>query len=142
MRHLLALPLVCAPVCATVCAALAACAAPAPQAAGRFTLEQGASVEAAPGLTLRFEAVEDSRCPPGARCVRAGTLRYRFALRRGSNAPEAFTLSPGEPAAAPAALGGRRVVLDEATVPVPPVPGTSITYRATIGIHPANPPTP
>lgn len=135
MRHALLFPV--------VCATLAACAAPAPpQPAGRFTFDQGASVEVAPGLRLRFEAVDDSRCPPGVRCVWAGTLRYRFAIGRGSDAPEIFTLSPGQPGATPAALGARQVILDEDTIPAPPAPGMSMTYRATISIVPSNLPTP
>ena len=134
MRHLLALPV--------VCATLAACATPAaPQPGGRFTLEPGQFVEVVPGVSVGFEDVDDSRCPPGVRCVWAGKLSYRFAIRRGSDAPEMFTLSPGEPGSTPAALGARQVILDEDTIPAPPAPGTSMTYRATISIVPSNLPT-
>jgi hypothetical protein len=130
MRHLLLLP--------AACIALAACAAPAaPRPAGTFTLERGASTDVAPGVTLTFESVDDSRCPPGVQCVWAGRLSYRFSIRRGGDAPETFTLSPAQPEAAPGALGGGRILLDTATIPAPPAPGAAITYRATITLVPA-----
>ncbi|MGJ9417982.1 hypothetical protein ACHAC9_09475 [Massilia sp. CMS3.1] len=134
MRHLLALPI--------VCATLVACAAPAaPRPGGPFTLERGQAVEVAPGVSLRFEAIEDSRCPPGVHCVWAGKLSYRFSIRRGADAPQMFTLSPEQPQALPAALAGHRIVLDEQAIPAPTAPDTSITYRATISIAPSNLPT-
>ena len=130
MRHLLLLP--------AACIALAACATPAaPRPAGPFTLERGASAELAPGLTLTFESVDDSRCPPGVQCVWAGRLGYRFSIRRGGEAPESFTLSPAQPEAAPGTLAGARILLDTATIPAPPAPGAAIIYRATITLVPA-----
>ncbi|MBD8529199.1 MULTISPECIES: hypothetical protein [unclassified Massilia] len=129
MRHLLALPV--------ACIALAACAAPgAPLPAGPFTLAPGQSAEVAPGVTVTFESFEDSRCPPGVQCVWAGKLSYRFSIRRGSAAPESFTLAPGQPDAAPAALHGSRIILDEDALPAPPAPDTTITYRATLRLDP------
>ena len=130
MRHLLLPPV--------ACIALAACAAPsAPRPAGTFTLERGASFDLAPGVTLTFESVDDSRCPPGVQCVWAGKLSYRFSIRRGSDAPESFTLSPAQPEAAPGALAGSRILLDTATIPAPPASGAAIMYRATITLVPA-----
>ena len=130
MRHLLLLP--------AACIALAACATPAaPRPAGTVTLERGASAELAPGVTLTFEAVDDSRCPPGVQCVWAGRLGYRFSIRRGGDAPESFTLSPAQPEAAPGALAGARILLDTAKIPAPPAPGAAIVYRATITLVPA-----
>jgi hypothetical protein len=129
MRHLLLAPV--------LCATLAACAAPAaPRPAGRFTLERGQSVEVAPSVTVRFIAADDSRCPPGVRCVWAGKLDYRFSIQHGSDTPETFALSPAQPSAAPAALGGRRIVLDEGAIPPAPAPGASIEYRATFTLVP------
>lgn len=129
MRHLLLAPV--------FCATLAACAAPgAPRPAASVTLAPGQSAEVAPGVTLTFEAAEDSRCPPGMRCVRAGTLVYRFSIRQGEAAPDTFTLAPGQPAASPAHLGGRRIVLDETAIPAPAAPGAAIAWRATIRIVP------
>ena len=129
MRHLL-LP--------AACIALAACATPAaPKPAGPFTLERGASAELAPGVTLTFESVDDSRCPPGVQCVWAGRLSYRFSIRRGGDAPESFILSPAQPEAAPGTLAGARLQLDTATIPAPPAQGAAIVYRATLTIIPA-----
>src|SRR5687768_709231 len=109
MRHLLALP--------ALCTVLAACAAP--QAGDVFTLEPGRAVTMALGMRLTLDAADDSRCPPGVRCVWAGKLAYRFGIRRGGALLETFTLSPGEPGVAPGVLGGRRVVLDESSVRPP-----------------------
>lgn len=132
MRHLLAMPL--------ACAVIVACATPAaPQPAGPFTLARGASVPVAPGITVSFDAVEDSRCPSGVQCVWAGRLSYRFSIRRGDAAPDTFTLSPAQPEAAPAALGGHRIVLDVDTIPPAPPQGTSIDYRATFSVVPSQP---
>jgi hypothetical protein len=132
MRHLLFVPV--------FCATLAACAAPAAtRIAGTFTLERGASVEVAPGVTVAFEAVDDSRCPPGVQCVWAGKLSYRFSIRRGSEAPETFTLSPAQPGAAPAVLNGRRILLDDSAIPPAAAQGASIDYRATFTIAPPDP---
>jgi hypothetical protein len=128
------------PLLPFACVTLAACAA-APQAASTFTLARGQSADIAPGLSLSFDAVDDSRCPPGVRCVWAGRLSYRFSLRRAGQPPETVTLSPGQPAAAPALLDGRRIVLDEAAIPAAPAPGAAIDYRATIAILPSNLPT-
>jgi hypothetical protein len=128
------------PFVPVLCATLAACAAPAaPRPAASFTLERGASVEVAPGVTVAFEAVDDSRCPPGVQCVWAGKLSYRFSIRRGSDAPETFALSPAQPSAAPAALDGRRIVLDESAIPPAPAPGAAIDYRATFTLVPPDP---
>jgi hypothetical protein len=129
MRHLFALPV--------LCATLVSCAAPAaPRPARTFMLERGARAEVAPGITITFEAVDDSRCPPGVLCVWAGKLSYRFSIRRGGAAPDTFSLSPGQPGAAPAVLGGRRIVLDEGAIPAPPAPAASVQYRATFAILP------
>lgn len=129
MRHLLFL--------AILCTTLAACATRAPlPAVGSFALEPGQRLDLAPDLTLRFDAVEDSRCPPGVLCVWAGRLGYRFSLHARRGAPESFELSPTHPTAAPALLGGRRILLDENTIPPPPVPGATAHYRAGITIAP------
>ncbi|WP_136220766.1 hypothetical protein [Massilia sp. Mn16-1_5] len=122
------------------CAVIVACATPAaPHPAGPFTLARGASVLVAPGVSVTFDAVEDSRCPPGVQCVWAGRLSYRFSIRHGDAAPEYFTLSPAQREAAPAALGGRRIVLDADTIPPPPPQGAVIDYRATLSILPSQP---
>ena len=132
MRHLLALPF--------ACIILTACAAPSgPQARTQlrnFALAPGTSVEAAPGVLLHFEAVEDSRCPPGVRCVWAGKLSCRFSLSRAGVAPESFVLSPGDAAHASHILGGARVALDEASLPAPAAPDAAADRRVTVKVLP------
>ena len=129
MRHLLLLP--------PACIALAACAAPAaPRPGGAVTLARGASAELAPGIILTFDAVDDSRCPPGVQCVWAGRLMYRFSIRRAGEPAESITLSPAEPEAAPVALGGRRIRLDTAAIPAAAAPGAAIDWRATLTLVP------
>jgi hypothetical protein len=128
MRHLLALPF--------ACLILTACAAPPGPSARAFTLAPGGSVEAAPGVLLRFEEVEDSRCPPGVRCVWAGRLSCRFSLSRANVAPESFTLVPGEAAHASSLLGGKRVALDEASLPAPAAPDAVANHRVTVKVLP------
>lgn len=132
MRHLFPLPV--------LCVLLAACATPSsPQPGGPFTLARGAGMPVASGLVLRFDAVDDSRCPAGVQCVWAGRLSYRFSLRRGAGMSEAFSLSPEQPAAAPAALQGLRIVLDTHAIPPAPAPGATVDYRATFSIVPSQP---
>ncbi|KQQ91823.1 hypothetical protein [Massilia sp. Leaf139] len=124
MRHLLLIPV--------ACITLAACAG-APgvlPSAGPFTLEPGGSAEVMPGLTLSFDAADDSRCPPGVRCVWAGKLVYRFSIRQDGAALEEFTLSPAQPEAAPKALNGRRIVLDADAISAPAAEGKSARHRA------------
>jgi hypothetical protein len=127
MRHLL--------LSCVLCTMLAACAtAPPPPATGTFTLEPGQNMGLAPGLVVQFDGVDDSRCPPGVLCIWAGTLRYRFSIRQARAVPATFELSPAEPSASPALLGGRRIVLDTAAIPAPALPGASTTHRATFTI--------
>lgn len=129
MRHLFAL--------AILCAMLFGCATPAPPVLGTFTLEPGQDLAVGPDTRLHFDTVDDSRCPPNVHCIWAGKLSYRFSVRRGGAAPDTFELSPAQPDAAPAALGGRRILLDPAAIPAPPAPGMPASYRATITIVPA-----
>jgi hypothetical protein len=129
MRHLFALPI--------LCAMLAGCATPMPPVLGSFTLEPGQHLAVAPGTNLHFDAVDDSRCPPNVHCIWAGKLSYRFSLQRGGKEVEAFELSPWQPEARPAALGGRRILLDASAIPAPPAAGMRASYRASFNIHPA-----
>jgi hypothetical protein len=129
MRHLFALPV--------LCAALLGCATPAPPVLGTFTLEPGQELVVAPDTTLHFDAVDDSRCPPNVHCIWAGRLNYRFSLRHGGTALDNIELSPTQLEAAPAALRGRRILLDPAAIPAPPAPGMPANYRATVTLVPA-----
>jgi hypothetical protein len=56
--------------------------------------EQSATI--APGVTLRYDSAEDSRCPTGVQCIWAGTVLYHFTLSSGG-AREALTLSSAKP---------------------------------------------
>ncbi|HBF52085.1 MAG TPA: hypothetical protein DDX04_19010, partial [Massilia sp.] len=117
MRHLLALPF--------VCIALIACATPpapqAPSAPLALTLEPGASAAVVGGVTLRFDEIEDSRCPAGVQCIWAGKLSGRFSLLRKSAVLDTFTLMPGDEGHTAASLAGARLRLD-APPPPPPAP--------------------
>jgi len=129
MRYLLAMPI--------LCAMLTGCATP-PPVLGTFTLEPGQDLLVASDTMLHFDGVDDSRCPPGVHCIWAGRLGYRFAIRRAGTTLDSFELSPGQPQAAPAALGGRRVLLDTAMLTPPPAPGMTVAYRATLTIAPTD----
>lgn len=119
---------------------LTACATtPPPPATGTFTLATGQNQALAPDLVVQLDGVEDSRCPPGVQCIWAGRLSYRFSVRRTHEVPDSFDLTPAEPAASPALLGGRRIVLDTTSIPAPPAPGATIDYRATFSIVSSNP---
>lgn len=134
MRHLPALPFAIAGL-----SALAACAAPAPpppQSPRAFALEPGAQARLAPGLVLRFDAVDDSRCPPGVQCVWAGRLSCRFSLLRDGAAPEPLVLAPGDAGHAVAGLGGAQLVLDESSLPAPAAPGAVPNQRVTVKLLP------
>jgi len=148
MRHLPAFPFAVFPFAAIT---LAACAVPpGPQAAPRqppqllrtVTLAPGAGAELAPGFTLRFDEVEDSRCPPGVNCVWAGKLACRFSLLRAGAAPESFTLAPGDGGHVSPALDGARIALDEASLPAPAAPGAAPNHRVTLTLTPAPTPAP
>lgn len=61
---------------------------------------------------LRYvEVLADSRCPPGARCIRAGEARVRFGLDTGRGEADPLVLTiPGESART---LAGWRIELLE-----------------------------
>ncbi|QNA88005.1 hypothetical protein G4G28_05050 [Massilia sp. Dwa41.01b] len=129
MRHLFALPV--------FCAAMAACAAPGGGPPGPITLALHASAQIAPGLTLTYDSVEDSRCPPGVHCVWAGVLAYHFSLQ-GKNGPaERFELQPGKPGHASALLPGARIELDESIAASPPPQGAAPTLPVRLRVKPA-----
>jgi hypothetical protein len=113
-RRLLPLPSVTA-----IAFALCACAGspPNPQAGtAPFHLLPHQSIDVAPGVTLTYDSLSDSRCPPDVKCIWAGKLSYQFTLTSG-RAHEPFSLGPGQSRYAPAALPDRRIVLDESVIP-------------------------
>ena len=79
--------------------ALSACASAAPHedtdmrsitAGSSTTLHQGETVRLPDGATLKYiDVPQDSRCPPNARCIRAGDadIRFEFATSGGTTAP-------------------------------------------------------
>ena len=134
MRHLFALP--------AVCAILVACATPLsppePPTPGPYTLALHQRVALARGLTLSWDSVEDSRCPPNALCIWAGALVYRFSLRPEGGRPEAFELTWGQGGHAPALLAGARIELQRSTIASPPPYGASGTSPVTVIIQPGD----
>lgn len=112
-RRLLSLSIV-------IALALAACAAAPPPnrqaGAAPFHLLPHESIDLATGVTLTYDSISDSRCPPDVKCIWAGKLSYQFTLKSG-RATEQFALGPGQSSFAPAALHGQRVVLDESAIP-------------------------
>ncbi|MFL6658310.1 MAG: hypothetical protein ACJ8GW_09580 [Massilia sp.] len=82
------------------------------------TIAPEQTVPATPTSTLRYDGVEDSRCPPNVQCIRAGELAYKFTLTS-SNNKEMFGLTAAKPSFASAAVAGLQVALG--TNPVPKV---------------------
>jgi hypothetical protein len=79
-----------------------------------FRLQPEQRVRLASGPTLSYDSFSDSRCPREVKCIWAGELSYQFTLRDGG--AESFSLNPARPAYAPAALHGKRIVLDLAAI--------------------------
>jgi hypothetical protein len=110
------LPALCASALALT---LGACASAGPahrMNQGSFHLLPQQSVELAPGATLTYDSVSDSRCPPDVKCIWAGTLTYQFRLAT-LEATEAFALGPARPEYTSPALHGARIVLDHQAIP-------------------------
>jgi hypothetical protein len=115
-----------------VCLAMSACvAAPpkesamasSPAAPQTLTLLPQASAPLDASASLRFERVEDSRCPPDVRCITAGKLLFHFTLSAAATR-EAFTLDAEQPSHASSALPGLRIALAPMTMP-PARPSTA-----------------
>jgi hypothetical protein len=106
--------------------ALSACASDGGGAApgnGPLRLLPHDSATLAPGVTLTYDSVSDSRCPPGVKCIWAGRLDYRFTLKSG-NTVETFALAPDKASHTSGMLPGARIELDTSAVPAatqPPV---------------------
>jgi hypothetical protein len=94
------------------------CASAGPQQmkASSLQLVPHQSVELAPGTTLTYDSVSDSRCPPDVKCIWAGKLSYQFTLK-GPAASDSFSLGPDQLEYTSPALHGARVVLDEKAIP-------------------------
>lgn len=107
--------------------ALTACASngggPAP-GNGPLRLVPHQTATLAPGVTLTYDSVSDSRCPPGVKCIWAGRLDYRFTLRSGE-AVETFALAPDNTSHVSPLLPGARIDLDTTAVPAAKLPPTA-----------------
>jgi hypothetical protein len=97
---------------------LGGCSSAGPQQmeAGSLQLVPQQSVELAPGTTLTYDSVSDSRCPPDVKCIWAGKLSYQFTLK-GPAASDSFSLGPDKLEYTSPALHGAHVVLDEKAIP-------------------------
>jgi hypothetical protein len=71
---------------------------PAPRTSASYVLAQGEVVTLAPGVTLKLERVNDSRCKQGAVCVWAGYISYNFVLTE-PQGDSAFLLAQDMPGA-------------------------------------------
>jgi hypothetical protein len=106
--------------------ALSACASDGGGTApsnGPLRLMPNDSATLAPGVTLTYDSVSDSRCPPGVKCIWAGRLDYRFTLKSGDTV-ETFSLAPDKASYSSNILPGARIELDTSAVPAaaqPPV---------------------
>ena len=89
------------------------------------TLQPTRTVALGTSANLRFDGVEDSRCPPDVRCVTAGMLTYKFTLT-GDTGTESFALSKEKPAFDATTVRGARIALGP-TVEPPPRPTTAST---------------
>ena len=109
ITFLLALPLVC---CAQADAPPAAEVSPGQQ----FTLKLGQTARVkGEGLEVKFASVaEDSRCPKGEQCIRAGSAKIRVEVARGGGEPVTLELDtePGRQEAAHLGYALTLVALD------------------------------
>ncbi|NHZ97721.1 hypothetical protein [Massilia sp. CCM 8734] len=77
------------------------------------------STTLAPDTVLRFERVDDSRCPPDVFCITAGKIVYHFTLIFPTG-QEPFDLEPAEPTYI--SVQRPDLVIALATTPPPPRP--------------------
>jgi hypothetical protein len=98
--------------------ALAACASVGGDAVkdGSFPLLPTESATLGGGVALRYDSVEDSRCPSGVQCIVAGRLAYHVSLVAGARS-ESFVLTEAAPDFTSSALKGVHVVLANPAVP-------------------------
>ncbi|MES2127217.1 MAG: hypothetical protein V4463_08090 [Pseudomonadota bacterium] len=97
-----------------------------------YTLAMGQAAELATGVTLSFDSVNDSRCPPKVQCVQAGQIRYFFTLS-GPVGSEQFSLSPDTPAFTSAKLASLSITLPDAATPAPRMNNPSYTVTISVG---------
>jgi hypothetical protein len=123
--------------CASGKAAMAPTPTPPSSAAGAVTLAIGESASLDGGaLSVKFLRVaEDSRCPKGEQCIRAGNARVELEARSGAEPAQTVVLNTTE-GETQAEIGSRVLRLD-GLAPVP-VSGRAIapeSYRATLSVR-------
>ncbi|NUS61874.1 MAG: hypothetical protein HOQ01_13075 [Lysobacter sp.] len=87
------------------------------------TMQRGETVRLPDGATLRFVGVpQDSRCPPNARCIRAGDadLEFLFAIAGGPSA----TVKANLPEAPSKNMGAWRLTVEDLGFGETPQPAT------------------
>ena len=94
------------------------------------TMQPERSVAVGPS-SLRYDGVEDSRCPPDKKCVWAGELAYKFTLS-GPAGQEMFGLTAAKPSFAASTVPGATIALSQADMPpvaaaAKPVTGLPVT---------------
>ncbi|HEX8693080.1 MAG TPA: hypothetical protein VF746_11710 [Longimicrobium sp.] len=127
---------------AALALALAACPRPYPSTQPRVPARLGEEVALAPGQTAGVEGerlavsflrvAEDSRCPQGVQCVRAGEAKVELELRVDDRVEGVVLATPVEPRSA--ALGPYRVHLVRLD-PLPTREGPPERYTATLRIE-------
>lgn len=101
------------------------------------TLQPTRTVALGSAANLRFDGVEDSRCPPDVQCITAGMLTYKFTLT-GDIGTESFALNKDKPAFDATTVKGARIALGQntelparATTASTPPPVHSVTLKIT-----------
>lgn len=101
------------------------------------TLQPTRTVALGSAATLRFDGVEDSRCPPDVQCITAGQITYKFTLT-GDTGTESFALNKDKPAHDVTTVKGARIALGalvepsaRATTASTPPPIYTVTLKIT-----------
>ena len=98
-----------------------------------LTLQPQRSVAVGPS-TLRYDGAEDSRCPPGMKCVWAGELAYKFTLS-GPAGQEMFGLTEAKPSFDSATVPGARIALGKNDMPpISPAGAPAAVHPVTLTI--------
>ncbi|QYF94404.1 hypothetical protein KY495_04075 [Massilia sp. PAMC28688] len=99
-------------------------------------LQPTRTAEIGDNARLRFDGVEDSRCPPDVQCITAGMITYKFTLTA-DNGTESFALNKDKPSydattvAARVALGPLVEPAPRATTASTPPPVHTVTLKIT-----------
>ena len=87
------------------------------------SIQRGETVRLPDGATLRFVTVtQDSRCPPGVQCIRAGDADIEFAFTPPGGT--ATTVTPNLPESPTATIGAWRLTVEKLGFGDTPAPVT------------------